>query len=119
MPVKYLRTDVTGESWMRASKVVFENPPAGDFVCRFAEEKAVVLADGEIMTQKLGVLEASRSPEQMDEAFELLDPTTGEGSGSFMTYGQLHTALYSLYMKTSLNHHGVAPESEPTDPPAP
>lgn len=111
MPIKYQRSDVTGESWMRAGKVVFENPPQGNFVCRFSEEKAVVLAGGEIITQKLGVLEASKEPEKLDESFELLNPETGEGSGSFMTYAQLHTALYSLYMQTSMEHHGVSEES--------
>jgi len=65
------------------------------------------------------MLEDSRPQDQLDEAFELIDPTTGTGSGSFMTYEQLHVALYSLYLKTSQAHHGTAPSDIPENPEVP
>lgn len=115
---KYQRSDVAGEEWMRAKRVVFENPPEADFMVRFAEERAVALADGTIMTHGLGVLEDSRPQDQLDEPFELVDPATGEGSGSFMTYAQLHAALYSLYLKVSNEHHNPGQMNEvPEEPP--
>lgn len=119
MPVKYQRSDVAGEEWMRAKRVIFENPPEGDFKVRFTEERAVALADGTILTQPMGVLEDSRPQDQLSESFELLDPTTGEGSGAYMTYEQLHVALYSLYLKTSNAHHGTGVDELPEDPEVP
>lgn len=116
---KYQRSDVVGEEWMRAKRVIFENPPEGDFKVRFAEERAVALADGTVMTQQLGTLEDSRPQDQLDEAFELIDPTTGVGTGSFMTFTQLHMALYSLYLKTSQAHYGTTPSDVPENPEVP
>lgn len=110
--IKYDRSDVAGEEWLRARRVIFENPAEGSLSVRFAEERAVALANGNIMTEQLGILEASRSEDQLDEAFELLDPATGEGSGSFMTYEQLYGALYSLYLKTSQEKRGASTENE-------
>jgi hypothetical protein len=115
---KYQRSDVAGEEWMRAARIIFENPPSGEFKVRFAEERAIALSDGTVMTKPVGVLEDGRNEDQLEESFELVDPATGEGSGSFMTYAQLHAALYSLYLKASVDHHGAPPETEPTDPPA-
>lgn len=97
---------------MRANKIVFENPPEGDFVARFAEERAVLLADGKILTEKLGILEQSIAPVDMNQSFELLDVATGLGSGSFMTYEQLYAALYTMYVNASKEKH-VTPEPEP------
>lgn len=116
---KYQYSSVVGEEWLRAKRVVFENPPEGDFRVRFAEERAVALADGSIMTEQLSLLEDSRPQDQLDEAFELIDPTTGEGSGSYMTYAQLHGALYSLYLKVSQEKHGTTPVEEPVETEAP
>lgn len=116
---KYQRSDVAGEEWMRAGRIIFENPPSGDFKVRFSEERAVALADGTILTKPVAILEDGRSEAQLGEAFELLDPATGLGTGSFMTYGQLHAALYSMYLEASVNHHAAAPAPEPSDPPAP
>lgn len=116
--IKYQRSAVAGEEWMRANRIIFENPPEGDFKVRFAEERAVALADGTIMTHQMGVLEDSQPQDQLNESFELIDPTTGEGSGAYMTYEQLHAALYSLYLKTSQAHHGTASAPDPEAPPA-
>jgi hypothetical protein len=118
MPItKYQRSDVAGEEWKRAARIIFENPPTGDFKVRFAEERAVALADGTVLSKPIGVLEDGRTEDQLDESFELIDSATGLGSGSFMTYAQLHTALYSLYLKASIEYHGTPPVEEPTDPP--
>lgn len=116
---KYQRSDVVGEEWLRAKRVIFENPPEGALSVRFAEERAVALADGTIVSKQMGILEASRQENELDEAFELLDPTTGEGSGSYMTYAQLYGALYSLYLKTSQEARGTLPADEPIVDPGP
>lgn len=115
--VKYQRSDVVGEEWMRANRIIFENPPTGDFKVRFAEERAVMLADGTVMSKPMGVLEDSCPQDQLDQSFELIDPTTGEGTGAHMTYAQLHSALYSMYLKASQAHHGTAPVEETEVPP--
>lgn len=116
--VKYQRSAVAGEEWMRANRIIFENPPSGDFKVRFAEERAVALADGTVLSKPIGVLEDSCPQDQLDQSFELIDPLTGEGTGAFMTYAQLHSALYSMYLKTSQAHHGLQEPEQPEVPPA-
>ena len=112
MIVKYKRSDVAGEEWMRASRIIFENPPTGDFKVRFAEERAVALSDGTILTKPMGTLEASTPQSSLNDSFELIDPRAGEGSGSYMTYGQIHAALYSLYLLVSKRAHGTVSDAD-------
>jgi len=115
MPIKYLQSSVAGEEWTRAKRIIFENPTTGAFTVRFAEERAVALADGTVLSQPMGILEDSRLPEELGESFNLLNPTTGDARGAVMTYEQLHVALYSLYMATSRRAHATPQEAPYSD----
>ena len=66
MRTNYQYTAVTGESWLRAKRIVIDNPLNGLPVAKFVEERVVNIAGGEQYFRDQGVLEVPATGEQMD-----------------------------------------------------
>lgn len=113
----YKLSNVTGESWVRAKRIVIENPLNGRVVAKFVEEKVVNVDQGEQFFKDMGVLEIDPAPTTMAETIPVLDPTTGEKTGETVTYGELYTLLKSAYIHFALRRD-VPPESAPPPPQA-
>lgn len=96
----YQETDVVGTAWVRARRVVIENPRGGVPAATFIEERVVNIAGGDEIVQQLGsVVEpfiATGDDANADEQFPVRNPQTGEQTGT-MTYAQAHAVLHSLY----------------------
>lgn len=105
----YKQTTVAGESWVRAKRIVIENPLSEDNTVKFIEEKVVVLEDGTVTTP-YGVLNISVDNNNMTEEIEILDPISSEPTGTFISYGELHAIIFSTYMKLANERDAQPPE---------
>ncbi len=95
--MKYKQTSVTGESWVRAKRIVIENVLNEDNAIKFVEEKVTNL-DGDNTSQDLGVLDNKVGDVDMSTEIPVIDPETGEPTGTSITYGELHAFIFSVYM---------------------
>jgi len=91
----YKQASVTGESWVRAVRVVLENPLGGGAAATFIEESVVSTPAGTVMQAAGNVVEPFTA-ENAAESFDLLNPETGEVAGS-ATYQDVYAMLHSLY----------------------
>ena len=98
MTAKYQQTHVTGEQWLRAKRIVIDNPLDGVPIARFAEEVIVNIAGGEQFRRDVGVLEVPAGEEMLDEVIPLVDPETGEPTGESLTYAEAQVVLHSAYL---------------------
>lgn len=124
MSTKYQNTAVTGESWLRAKRIVIDNPLNGIPSVKFVEERVVNLEGGEQYFRDQGVLERQFTEGQMGHEIPLLDPETGEPTGQAVTYGEAYNLLFSTYIHfADLRDNPPEPElveePEPEEPPAP
>lgn len=104
----YRQSSVAGEVWTRANRVVIENPYGSNTSpsVTFAEEKIVSIGGETIARPDGGIVEAFM-PDNYSEAFDLLNPETGDVVGS-MTYQQVYVALHSLYMHCAAKRDAAA-----------
>lgn len=94
----YKQTSVVGESWVRASRVLIENPLGAPSVIRFVEDTVLNLQDGSnVTTAASSVVMESLKDDNKTESFNLLNPATGEVTGT-STYEEVYAMLHSLYM---------------------
>ena len=94
----YKETTVTGTSYQRAWRVEIENGLVDKHI-RFYEEVIAQLDAGHVVSEKVGVgVWSPFTAENMFTEFAVLNPETGEDTGATMTYADVYTALYSLYI---------------------
>lgn len=93
----YQESPIAGTSWTRSVRLICDNPLNGRRGATFVEERAISLGDGQVITQPLGAFTEPLTGDNMNEAFNLLNPVTGEVVGS-TTYAQAYAMLHSLYM---------------------
>lgn len=98
MSTEYQHTHVTGESWLRAKRIVIDNPLGELPSAKFVEERIVNIAGGDQFRRDAGVLEAPATPDAMEEVIPLVNPATGELTGESVTYGQAQAVLHSAYL---------------------
>lgn len=94
MSTNYKETEVQGQSWQRACRVVVENPLNGTSTIMFVEEEAVNLGD-KTLTNLCSNLSCTFDPAA---TFPGLDPETGLPVGRDITHGEVYALLNSLYM---------------------
>lgn len=114
---KYNETNVVGESWRRANKVVctneYEQPPT----IFYQEEELFNFSDGKIVkslyTTLSPVMEVF-TPENADTEFELIDPSTELPTGDTATYRDLHVLIHSLYFHLAKKRDLLEKFKDPT-----
>jgi hypothetical protein len=114
MSTDYQYTAVTGESWLRAKRIVIDNPLNGLPIAKFVEERVVNIAGGEQYFRDQGTLEVPATEEQMGTEIPILDPTTGEPTGQVVTYGEAYNLLKSAYIHFAQLRDNP-PEPEPVE----
>ena len=115
--MNYKETTVNGSSWVRCRAVTINNPLPGNTlsdmpqpdgatgpVVYFQEEKVVSL-DGSNIHMDAG---SCHKPFDPAATIPLLDPTTGEPTGTTVTHAELYAILFSLYMQTALERDAAA-----------
>lgn len=103
----YQYTEVAGSSFTRCSRVVVENPKEGGRSISFSEEQLINLP-GRVIATPLGNL-AYPIAADMDEEFDLLDPDTGEVTGT-TTFAQAYAVVHSAYMHVAKKRDSKAAE---------
>jgi hypothetical protein len=106
----YQPSNVVGTKYTRAYRVECQNPLDGQTSITFAEQSVVNLDDGTVITKDLGNLNEVLTEENTTTEFALLNPVTGESTGQSMSYGDIFTALYSLYIDLATNRDGGSTE---------
>lgn len=96
---KYNQTNIVGESWLRAKRIVIDNPYNAPKNVKFVEEKVFQLAD-KVLTEQSDVLNIKiATEEEMLESIDIIDPTTNEPTGQTITYQELYAIIFSAYLK--------------------
>jgi len=91
----YQQLVISGDSWVRSNRIVIENPLNGTPNISFAEEKVVVLGDDILHSQFGLVMENMTDPAS---SFPVINPMTGESTGTTATHGDIYALLHSLYL---------------------
>lgn len=116
MRTNYQYTTVTGESWLRAKRIVIDNPLNVIPSIKFVEERVVNIEGGEQYFRDQGVLEVVATESNMANEIPLLDPETGESTGQVVTYGEAYNLLKSAYIHFA-DLRDNPPEPEPVEEP--
>jgi hypothetical protein len=94
----YNESSISGTAYTRCNQVVINNPKGGVPSMAFLEERFIELGADSI-ARPVGAINASF---RADGVFQLIDPTTGEPTGTVMTHEQVYAVLYSLYISEAL-----------------
>lgn len=94
----YKSSQLSGSQWQRCNRVVINNH-YGSTPQITLNEEVISEVGGKVFREDAGAISVAFNP---DAVVELLNPTTGEPLGATMTQGQIHVALWSLYMTSAL-----------------
>lgn len=90
----YKETTVNGTQWQRCCAIHISNPYGRTPQITLQEERLTTI-NGELFQQSAGGINLDFDPEA---EIPLLNTATGEPLGWSMSQGELHAALWSLYM---------------------
>ena len=111
----YNETTVAGKQWQRCHQIRIENPLGGTPSVHLSEQK-IVLLDGARYDQSVGGMDITFDPAA---EIPLLNPADGTPLGATMTQGQIHVALWSLYMQAAAARDIANAPPAPEAPAAP
>lgn len=94
--MNYQQTEIAGDSWIRANRIIIENPYEGTPAATFMEERIINLPDN-VITQSQGCIVEPFLSENFEKTFPLLHPQTGESVG-LASYQDVYILLSSLYL---------------------
>ena len=96
MTSNYKQTSIVGDSWIRARRVVVENPYQGRPTISFVEEKVINLPGNTPLTFLTGGLKETLTTVNATQEFNLVNPITGDVIG-VATLQDVQVMLHSLY----------------------
>ena len=105
----YQETAVAGKQWKRCYAIDIQNP-LGVTPTIAMQEEVVTTVGTSVFRERTGNVLVPFDPAA---EVALLDPTTGESLGATMTQGQIHVALWSLYMSKALERDVMLANSYP------
>ena len=110
----YKETTVSGSQWQRCYGIDIRNQ-LGQVPQITLSEEVVTVVNGQTFQQCVGSLNVTFDPAQ---EIVLLNPVDGTPLGATMTQGQIHVALWSLYMAKAAERDGPVPEPiiDPIEP---
>jgi hypothetical protein len=91
--MNYQPSSIAGERYVRAKRVILENPLGGTPSAAFIEQQALTV-DGETITRDIGALNESMI--DPNTTFPLLNPPDDSVIGQ-ATYADLYALVYSLH----------------------
>jgi hypothetical protein len=91
----YKELSVSGNQWQRACAIHIQNN-YGQTPQITIQEEQLTNINGEIFQKGAGGINITFDPSQV---IDLLNPADGTPLGASMTQGQIHVALWSLYMQ--------------------
>jgi len=102
--MNYKQTTVSGDSWVRATRVVIENQLDGIPSINFVEEQVVNIGAEQI---KRLVSNVCTSMTDQTATFPLVNPATGLATGTTASYGEIYVLLHSLYLDLAAKRDAV------------
>lgn len=112
----YQQTTIVGESWLRAKRIVIENPYNDANTVKFVEEKVFQLGD-KVLTEQSDTLNILvDSEEKMLEQVDIIDPSTGEPTGQTITFQEIYAILFSAYIEEAMKRDAPPVEETTEDP---
>lgn len=118
MSANYNEQKTSGEmtTWIRAKKIMIDNPLHDVPTLSFIEEEVKSFTDKTVILNTINVF--SKVLSDPNETFHLLNPATGEALGMQMSVGQVAAALYSYYIALA-KARDEAQATQPTEPETP
>ena len=98
----YRESSASGTSHVRAHTVVFNNNEQYKSA-EFHEEKVIVMEDGDVIRKRTGAINEAFTVENSVNEFPVIDPISGQDTGTTASYGQVYALLYSLYLELAVN----------------
>ena len=105
----YKESTVSGTAWTRAYYVSVNNPLDDTPSITFSEERAVRVETGDPVTQRLGHVIETFTPENAATLFPIMEPTTG-AIISHAQYRQVYNMLHSLYLFLATKRDAATPQ---------
>lgn len=97
---KYNETNVTGESWIRANKLICTNEYEQSPSIFYQEEELFNFSDGKVVKSPYTPLNPAGTyftPENANTTFEIINPETEQPTGQTAEYKDLYVLIHSLY----------------------
>lgn len=121
MAAKYKIEEVTGNSWLRTKRIVFENPQQhlGPPKVKFVEERVYEVNAENVhdrVARDVGSIEETFT--DPTKTFPVINPATGEFTPNEMSYGELYAMIYSAYIHLAMkrdNPHRFVEDEEADD----
>lgn len=95
----YNESSVAGTKWQRCHEVRISNPFGGAPVAIFNEEAVVAVDGAEVIRRSLGACSAAF--DAAAGSIPLVNPMTGELTGTSVSHADLYVILHSLYLQTA------------------
>ena len=89
------RQPIAGESYVRCSQVVIDNPLSGPPRVTYAQETIVGTGTGQVLHIPMQPVAQAFDPAAL---IAVLDPGTGEPTGETITQGRIYALIYSAYL---------------------
>lgn len=107
----YKETTTSGTSYTRSNTVILTNEPEFKHI-EFQEERIITLADGEMIRQRGGAVDAEFTADNVSTTFALVNPFTLEATGATAAYADVYGLVTSLYLHLAQERDAyVAPEA--------
>lgn len=105
MAAKYKIEEVTGNSWLRTKRIVFENPQQhlGPPKVKFVEERVYEVNAENVhdrVARDVGSIEETFT--DPTKTFPVINPATGELTPNELSYGELYAMIYSAYIHLAM-----------------
>lgn len=107
--MNYKESDLSGSQWQRCNRITIDNRYEQTPQITMHEEIMTVVG-GKRFQENAGAVYVTFDP---NAVIELLNPETGEPLGATMTQGQIHVALWSLYMAQAAARDAAPPQQMP------
>ncbi|SNS86444.1 hypothetical protein SAMN05421763_103262 [[Luteovulum] sphaeroides subsp. megalophilum] len=95
MGYRFQRQPIAGESYVRCSQVVIDNPLSGPPRVTYAQETIVGTGTGQVLHIPMQPVGRSFEP---GVEIAVLDPETGEPTGETITQSRMYALIYSAYL---------------------
>lgn len=103
-----------GDTWIRANRMVIENPIDRKLRVTFAQEEVINIGERRFFNQ---IEPASfqvdpSSQEEMTRKIKIINPETGEETDQEVSLIEIYSIMYSLYIDTFKSHERMLAEEE-------
>ena len=114
MSANYGEKPISGTKYIRSHSVSIVNPLEGTAYISFAEQEIIQIENERIMRTLGSLIDTMENPAK---PFEIIDPSTGLGTGAHVTYYDMYVYLHSMYIALAKARDAKA--STPDELPAP